>query len=462
MDARDRIQIRVSDDGLEAWLTIAPGDRGDAAAFRERLAELGVVAGLDEKTLDDAARAYASEAGMKQERRIAQGTPPTPADPPRLELQDPAGPIAGTRREDGSLDFRERQLILPVRRDDVLGRIVAATEGKPGLDVHGDPIEPEPPAELVVKHGEGVAIDDEGQLLAVRDGARTLGPDGTIDVVAHHVHPGHVDLKSGNLTTRGSLEIKRDVTANMHVRAGFDLRVGGTVDGARVEAGGSIEVGAGVIGRGRRNGPGRRRPSVRHALGARLECGGLLRVTRSVSTSTLVARDRGRGASARRCRDGRAPHRRERDREQGRRALRAARRLAPRERCRGRLGASARPRAQRDAGRRSHGTRGATGLASCAQGRTRSDLPRRPRPRPARERARPADRLAPPSTRSAGRRHDRGARYGPRRLPPRLRHHAPRARARPARTKMAPLPNAIASSARSSRPWTSNASVPAT
>ncbi|MCA9504929.1 MAG: DUF342 domain-containing protein [Myxococcales bacterium] len=291
MDARDRIQIRVSDDGLEAWLTIAPGDRGDAAAFRERLAELGVVAGLDEKTLDDAARAYASEAGMKQERRIAQGTPPTPADPPRLELQDPAGPIAGTRREDGSLDFRERQLILPVRRDDVLGRIVAATEGKPGLDVHGDPIEPEPPAELVVKHGEGVAIDDEGQLLAVRDGARTLGPDGTIDVVAHHVHPGHVDLKSGNLTTRGSLEIKRDVTANMHVRAGFDLRVGGTVDGARVEAGGSIEIGAGVIGREGGTVRAGGDLSVRHALGARLECGGLLRVTRSVSTSTLVARE---------------------------------------------------------------------------------------------------------------------------------------------------------------------------
>ena len=291
MGSADRIQIRLTDDGLEAWISVSEGETLDRGALEAKLDAARVCAGLDEEVISGVVRALALEAAMLQERCVARGVAARPGSPPVLHLNDPSGPVPGVLDEEGRLDFRERLFILPVVEGDAIGHIEPGRAGEPGCNVHGDPIPPPPIPELDIKHGEGISIDDEGMLIATRTGARTIDPDGSIDVVNLHVHPGHVDLTSGNLRTEGSLEVARDVSTGMSVHAGVDVKIGGAVDGGRIFAGGSIEIVGGVFGReaGRVVAGGDLR--VRHALGAELRARGRLAVARSVSTSTLIAKE---------------------------------------------------------------------------------------------------------------------------------------------------------------------------
>lgn len=295
MEPIERVRIRVCDDRLEAWASIVEGPSVDVddslLSLRETLEQTSIRAGLDEEAIAGLSRALTQPEATLHERLIARGRPPEPGSPPRLQLTEPSGLQPGGLRPDGSTDFRDRQLLLPVERGECIGEILPGVPGKPGWDVHGDPIEPTPPSDGSIQTGEGLSIDEAGRLVATRSGTRMIAPDGMVDVVVHHVHAGHVDLKSGHLATAGSLEVKRDVMPGMRVDAEFDLLIRGAVDGAWIHAGGSIEIGGGAIGRedGSVRAGGDLR--VRHALGIRLEARGRLSVARSVSTSQLIARE---------------------------------------------------------------------------------------------------------------------------------------------------------------------------
>jgi len=287
----DRLQLRVDDDGQAAWLRVEAGAPSGREAADGRLAAAGVVAGIDEEALTCVARMLALPEPGDAAICVARGRPATEATPDALELVEPIGPLAGTLREDERFDFRERRLIVPLKAGDPVGRIVRGAAGLPGFDVLGRPLEPKPAAPLSLLHGDGIACDDAGVLRATRDGARTVDRRGVLDVVALHVHGAPVDLASGNLETEGSLQIRGDVASAMHVRAGADLAIRGTVDDARVEAGGSIEISGGVIG----GETGRVRAggdlALKHAQRARLDAGGRLRVARSVAGGRLRARE---------------------------------------------------------------------------------------------------------------------------------------------------------------------------
>lgn len=304
MSASDRLEFRIADAGLAAWLRIGEGPalpRAEAeTALREGLAALNITAGIDEAELARATEALATDsaaddAAADDEIAIARGRAPRDGEPDRLELEEPIGPLPGTLREDQTLDFRERRLILPVEAGASLGRIVPGRAAEAGFDVFGAVLEAKPAEPFELRHGEGIVCDADGVLRANRAGARTVDKQGVLDVVSLHVHAASVDLASGNLATEGSLEIARDVASGMRVHAGVDLAIKGTVESARIDAGGGIVIGGGVIGGAAEAGEAGRvyacgDLTLRHALGARLISGGTLRVVRSVSTSQLQAR----------------------------------------------------------------------------------------------------------------------------------------------------------------------------
>lgn len=287
----DRLALRVDDDGLAAWIRIAAGPAAERAVLDELLREAGVVAGLDEAALCEVAARLATEAGDETAVCVARGQAARDGVPAVLELCEPLGPTSGRLREDESLDYRERGLIVPVSQGDVIGRISSEIAPQNGFDVRGHELVGKPAPALAFAHGDGVERDAQDVLRATRSGARTLDKQGLLDVVLLHVHAGAVDLASGNLATEGSLSVAKDVKGGMRIQARADLEVRGTVEDARLEAGGSIEIRGGVLGGEQGSVHAGGDVSLRHALGARIEAGGVLRVTRGVSTSSLQARE---------------------------------------------------------------------------------------------------------------------------------------------------------------------------
>jgi hypothetical protein len=115
----------------------------------------------------------------------------------------------------------------------VYGRPIVARRGRdqrfaPGL--RGTTSSPDDPELLVA------ACD--GQPLRVRNGAM-VEPIFTVEAV---------NLATGNIDFDGTVRIRNDVQAGMTVRATGDIEVGGVVEPATLEAGGSIVVKGGVLG----------------------------------------------------------------------------------------------------------------------------------------------------------------------------------------------------------------------
>jgi hypothetical protein len=68
-----------------------------------------------------------------------------------------------------------------------------------------------------------------------------------VSVLPELAHAGDVDLASGNIVFKGDILIAGNVTERMAVEAGGNVRVGGLISGARVQAMGSILIGGNIL-----------------------------------------------------------------------------------------------------------------------------------------------------------------------------------------------------------------------
>src|SRR5690606_11485656 len=71
---------------------------------------------------------------------------------------------------------------------------------------------------------------------------------GKINVFPVYEVNGDVDYKVGNIDFNGTVVVRGSVLPGFRIRSNGDIRIIGTVEGAFLEAGGSIEVTEGVVG----------------------------------------------------------------------------------------------------------------------------------------------------------------------------------------------------------------------
>ncbi|MBE0586118.1 MAG: DUF342 domain-containing protein, partial [Desulfofustis sp.] len=138
--------VRVSFDRLRAVLIIQPTIPGlpglQTLDLAQLLAEAGIRSGINETALAEARRLIAAGAPEISELVIAEGQPPGPGTDASLSFCLDIGPIAGQLRDDGSIDFRERRIMIGVERDQLIAVKEPAVPGSPGINVLGEPIEP--------------------------------------------------------------------------------------------------------------------------------------------------------------------------------------------------------------------------------------------------------------------------------------------------------------------------------
>lgn len=240
--------VHLSDDMMEATLTIqrAYGGRRITADEVEReLAERGVVHGI----LRDEIGA-AIEAGEASKVVIASGTHAIPGEDsqfvslvPEMAAQPPQV------SDDDTADYRNLGEIISVTLGDPLLRRIPPTKGTPGTNLLGVQLPTTDGEELPFADNlTGIACDlnDCELLVAAISGYPVIVPRGVMVDPVFKVK--RVDLSTGNLRFKGSLEISGDVIEGMEVTATENITVGGIVEAARLKAGGDILVQGGVIG----------------------------------------------------------------------------------------------------------------------------------------------------------------------------------------------------------------------
>jgi hypothetical protein len=241
------VTVEIAPDGLCAWLHLKAA-RGGRRLVPDELAQVlkqsGVVFGLDMAALPTVC---ASDSDLRIV--VANGVPAINGEDARFELL-----VSDTRTrvpkvdEHGLIDYHELGDIPSVQVGQALMRRHPATPGTVGCDVRGAPVHAQPGKdEPFDQPFNGVALspDDANLLLAAESGLPVHTRCGV--TVEKMLHVKGVNLATGNIHFVGSVEVAGDVSPGMKVEASGDILVKGLVEGAHLEAGGSVQVVGGVI-----------------------------------------------------------------------------------------------------------------------------------------------------------------------------------------------------------------------
>lgn len=189
---------------------------------------------------------------IEEEIVIAQGTPESPGNDGWVELlfhSDSKLPV--TADEEEMMDFRKRYVFTSVVEGEILAIKHLPGLGRPGTSVKGDVLAPPPPKDFILSAGEGVVLTRDGKRAVASRAGRPVAfryrNMVRVSVLPELVHTGDVDLISGNIAFKGDVLISGDVEGGMEVKASGNIRVGGLVSRARIQAEGAILVRGNIL-----------------------------------------------------------------------------------------------------------------------------------------------------------------------------------------------------------------------
>lgn len=249
------LHLSLSADGLEALLHLQPAEGGAPVTVEKvqlALADMNIGEGILPDAIDAAVGA-----GVAQGVVVARGRPPQHGRDGYMESLLPEVRSRAPRvDETGHTDYRDMGEILVVHPGDPLMRRHPATAGRSGRTLLGEEIAAKPGKEMMYSanlSGTSIAVDDPNLLLAAIAGQPVVVRGGMM--VEPVFKLDEVGTASGNIEFDGSVVIRGEVGAGMTVKASGDIEIGGLVEMATLEAGGSIVIKGGAIGAlGRKSG----------------------------------------------------------------------------------------------------------------------------------------------------------------------------------------------------------------
>ncbi|EXX91270.1 polymerase [Paenibacillus darwinianus] len=150
--------------------------------------------------------------------------------------------------EDGTVDYKEVIQLKNVIKGQLIAELVPAEEGHPGTAVTGEKLNAKHGKTVRFKVGKNVVLNPEqNAMYAAIDGMIAKTDKDKINVFPVFEVNGDVDYNIGNIDFVGTVVIRGNVLTGFRVKAAGDIRVVGGVEGAELEADGSIEITGGIL-----------------------------------------------------------------------------------------------------------------------------------------------------------------------------------------------------------------------
>jgi Predicted polymerase, most proteins contain PALM domain, HD hydrolase domain and Zn-ribbon domain len=245
------IGVTISPDNLTAVLYFhkaADSFRCTAAQLESFLRSRGVVFGIRDDVLESIARD--PKAYFYSQTVVASGQPPIDGKDGVIRLvfdldEEEHKPV---ELEDGTVDFKELSKIRNVKKGQLIAERVPAEAGVPGKAVNGEVIPAKNGKEARFRIGKNVVVNPEQTAMyAAIDGMVAKTEREKINVFPVFEVNGDVDYKTGNIDFVGTVVIRGNVLTGFRVKAGGDIRIVGGVEGAEIEADGSLEITGGIM-----------------------------------------------------------------------------------------------------------------------------------------------------------------------------------------------------------------------
>lgn len=245
------LELTISDDKMQAYLNFKEFDElftCTAAELEGLLAAHQVTYGLRNQVLADMALQPSTyRSGLTL---VAEGTPPVNGQDGSIHVL--LGRNDGAQRPkeqlDGSVDLKETNVLNNVVKGERIAELIPAEKGVPGKNILGMPVPCKDGKEARFKLGKNVVVDNEQRCMyAAIDGLIVKTDRDRYNVFPVFEINGDVDYRTGNIDFVGTVVVRGNVLTGFKIKAAGDIRVYGGVEGAQLEANGSIEVIGGII-----------------------------------------------------------------------------------------------------------------------------------------------------------------------------------------------------------------------
>jgi len=285
--------FRISPDRMKAAIAIHPPISGGRSLLdfdlSELMAEAGIGYGIDRVMVDKARKCIRARLPEFNIIVLATGTRPRDGVDAHLEFEVETGPIPGKILDDGSIDFRERLIFVPVSKGQLIARKVPPTRGTAGKTVLGERVEPQPGRDIMVNTLKDASYSSKTRkVTATSDGVLSVVGDTIIKVCSRQEIMSDIDYATGHIHSRNSVLIHGSIQPGFRVRTDGDLEIRGTVTSTTIDSRANVVVKSGILGKN----------SIITALGdadiyfveqGEVECGRNCIIRRESYYSTVIA-----------------------------------------------------------------------------------------------------------------------------------------------------------------------------
>ncbi len=245
------ITIEISNNGLEGYITIENIESDGRYLYEnqnieeiiDKVKEI-IKYGLDEVKL----RHLLTSNTQTYKTCIAKGALPIDGEDGYIKYNfEIEKKISPKILEDGTVDYRELNVINNVTAGEVLAELIPPKEGKSGIRVTGEEIPYKKGKIPLLKYGKNVKLLDNGRtIVAEKSGLVTL-IDGKV-VVLDVLNVDNVDSKIGNIRFDGTVLVRGNVLNGFKIEADGDVQVNGVVEGGYIENTGDVIIKKGIQG----------------------------------------------------------------------------------------------------------------------------------------------------------------------------------------------------------------------
>ncbi|WP_096200408.1 FapA family protein [Bacillus sp. FJAT-45350] len=181
--------------------------------------------------------------------KVAEGLPPIPAVDSVIEKYFSKDLKEVIEEVDGKADYKNRLKIPTVEAGQVIARLFPPKEGKDGINVYGEVLQPKPPKKIEVRPKPRVRLTEDGQVIALQQGRPSITGHSVkhIDILETYEVNSDVDMKTGNIYFSGDVLIRGHVKDNMKVESSGSIYVYGNVYHAKLAATQDIHIMGTVI-----------------------------------------------------------------------------------------------------------------------------------------------------------------------------------------------------------------------
>ncbi len=238
----------ISRDKLEAKILLTAPDGGKTFSFDDLKNELfnkKIIYGIKEDVLKSIVENRQYEVWFT----VAEGKAPVNGIDGKIAYSfETNRQIKPMYLDDGTVDYKQLNLISNVKTGEALAQIFRPTNGTPGMDVYGTTLVAKRGKEVNIRPGKNVEVDSEGlKFSAARDGQVYIA-ENKLNVSEIYEVAGDIDTSTGNVSFNGTVAVRGNVKSGFTVEATGDIHINGVVEAATLKAKGNIALSRGIQG----------------------------------------------------------------------------------------------------------------------------------------------------------------------------------------------------------------------